>query len=198
MGSEVTEVMKLPKLALLLCYLLTLDPCSGLLPFGEIVKDTLGAVRGIQENIRNKIKSRERPPNPVEVAVDVKDALIEDYVQNSGKRIEKMCQYLKQGRIYQGPCPQDQRGGNVGGGGDGYETSETRQYEQPNRGYDAERDKYRQGGRGDYGSNGGGRPPPKVVVVEEETRVVPDVQPGYDRPQQRQQGNSHCTYLNNI
>lgn len=97
----------------LLVLMCRLDRTIAHLPIGAIVKDTIGAVVGVRNRIREKLANREGPPTQIEAIKDIRDAFVEDYVENRDHRAQKMCEYLKQGQLYRGPCPTNPNRGHT-------------------------------------------------------------------------------------
>ena len=109
------------------CYLLMIAVCTiilslpngfdaqGAIPFQAFMKEAVNGFRNIQRNVQQKIQSRQRQPNGYELAQDIREAVVEDLQQNHGRRKQKLCEYLRQGQVYRGPCPADDDGYNDDG-----------------------------------------------------------------------------------
>ncbi|OTF73020.1 hypothetical protein BLA29_006780, partial [Euroglyphus maynei] len=95
---------------------------QGGVPFGAIMREAVQGFRNIQRNVQQRIQNRQRQPNGYEFAQDIREAIAEDIQQNHGRRKQKLCEYLRQGQAYRGPCPadgyDDDGGGSVGNYGD--------------------------------------------------------------------------------
>lgn len=86
-------------------------------PFHAIMRETVNGIRNIQRNVQQKIQNRQRQPNGYELAQDISEAITEDIQQNHGRRSQKICEYLRQGQVYRGPCPADGSNNGYGDGG---------------------------------------------------------------------------------
>lgn len=102
--------LRVIQLTIIVIILISIPLASAFLPIlGDIARDTIGTIGQIGKKIHTRLNEhrREKALNPVAKLGVVKDALIEDYVENHDKRVNRVCEYLRRGKLYRGPCLQD-------------------------------------------------------------------------------------------